>query len=99
MSSSSALPHFARACRNIVCVGRSYAAHAKELGNAVPSEPVLFLKPPSSLVPDGATVVIPRGLEEVHHEVELGIVIGRKTSHVSVGRDVCVRSVKFVCSR
>lgn len=62
----------------IVCVGRNYADHAKELGNEVPKEPLLFLKPPSALLPDGGVVRYPHHMSElVHHEVELGVVIGR----------------------
>ncbi len=62
----------------IVCVGRNYAAHAKELGNEVPKEPLLFFKPPSSIVGPGAAVVLPRESERVEHEAELGVVIGKR---------------------
>jgi 2-keto-4-pentenoate hydratase/2-oxohepta-3-ene-1,7-dioic acid hydratase in catechol pathway len=62
----------------IVCVGRNYAAHAKELGNEVPKEPLLFLKPPSSIVGPGGAVVIPKESERVEHEAELGVVIGSR---------------------
>lgn len=64
----------------IVCVGRNYAAHAGELGNVVPDDPILFLKPPSSLLPSGAPIRLPPGIGAVHHEVELGVVIGRRLS-------------------
>jgi 2-keto-4-pentenoate hydratase/2-oxohepta-3-ene-1,7-dioic acid hydratase in catechol pathway len=43
----------------IVCIGRNYAAHARELGNEVPAEPLIFLKPPSALLPPGAAIVVP----------------------------------------
>ncbi|GMN62380.1 hypothetical protein TIFTF001_031460 [Ficus carica] len=66
----------------IVGVGRNYAAHAKELGNAVPKEPVLFLKPTSSYLEAGGTIEIPHPLESLHHEVELAVVIGRKARDV-----------------
>lgn len=66
----------------IVAVGRNYAAHAKELGNAVPKEPVLFLKPTSSYVREGGAIEIPHPLQSVHHEIELAVVIGTK------GRDI-----------
>lgn len=67
----------------IVCVGRNYHAHAKELGNPVPSEPLLFLKPPSSLLPAGGAIVLPTGQSElVAHEGELGVVIGRRARHI-----------------
>lgn len=66
----------------IVCVGRNYAAHARELGNEVPREPLLFLKPPSSVVGPGGAVVLPRQSERVEHEAELGVVIGRRVRSV-----------------
>jgi 2-keto-4-pentenoate hydratase/2-oxohepta-3-ene-1,7-dioic acid hydratase in catechol pathway len=62
----------------IVCIGRNYAAHAKELGNDVPKEPLLFLKPPSAIIGPGGAVVLPKESEKVEHEAELGIVIGRR---------------------
>lgn len=68
----------------IVCVGRNYAAHARELGNEAPDlEPLIFLKPPSSIIADGATILIPGDSGEVHHEAEVGVVIGRRARHVS----------------
>src|SRR5579859_4955662 len=67
----------------IVCVGRNYAAHAKELGNDVPSEPLLFLKPPSSIVGPGDGIVLPSASSRVEHEGELGVVIGRRAKDVS----------------
>jgi 2-keto-4-pentenoate hydratase/2-oxohepta-3-ene-1,7-dioic acid hydratase in catechol pathway len=62
----------------IIGVGRNYRAHAAELGNDVPSEPLLFLKPPSSLVGPNAVVRLPAESERVEHEGELGVVIGRR---------------------
>jgi len=62
----------------IVCVGRNYRAHAAELGNAVPSAPLLFLKPPSSLIGPGAVIELPAASVRVEHEAELGIVIGQR---------------------
>ncbi|KAH7678684.1 acylpyruvate hydrolase protein [Dioscorea alata] len=67
----------------IIAVGRNYAAHAKELGNAVPKEPVLFMKPTSSYVRNGGTIEIPLALEWLHYEVELAVVIGRKARDVA----------------
>eukprot|EP00262_Sarcandra_glabra_P020098 TRINITY_DN7900_c0_g1_i1.p1 TRINITY_DN7900_c0_g1~~TRINITY_DN7900_c0_g1_i1.p1 ORF type:complete len:294 (-),score=36.78 TRINITY_DN7900_c0_g1_i1:209-1090(-) len=67
----------------IVAVGRNYAAHAKELGNAVPKEPVLFLKPTSSYLQNGGTIEIPHPLESLDHEVELAVVIGQKARDVT----------------
>ncbi|PON88360.1 Fumarylacetoacetase, C-terminal-related [Trema orientale] len=66
----------------IVGVGRNYVAHAKELGNAVPKEPVLFLKPTSSYLEAGGTIEIPHPLESLHHEVELAVVIAKKARDV-----------------
>ena len=64
----------------IVCVGRNYREHAKELGNEVPSEPLLFLKPPSSLLAPGAVVRMPAASERVDFEGELAFVMGKRTS-------------------
>ena len=66
----------------IVCVGRNYADHAKELGNEAPSEPILFLKPPSALNSDGGTIVRPAISNRVDHEGELAIVIGKQAKNV-----------------
>jgi 2-keto-4-pentenoate hydratase/2-oxohepta-3-ene-1,7-dioic acid hydratase in catechol pathway len=60
----------------IVCVGRNYVEHAKELGNAVPERPLLFLKPPSALIGAGEPIVIPRASAQVEHEGEIGVVLG-----------------------
>lgn len=66
----------------IVCVGRNYRAHAKELGNEVPSEPLLFLKPPSALIAHGDAIVLPRESARVEHEGELAVVIGKRARRV-----------------
>jgi 2-keto-4-pentenoate hydratase/2-oxohepta-3-ene-1,7-dioic acid hydratase in catechol pathway len=70
----------------IVCVGRNYQDHAKELNNEVPSEPLLFLKPPSSLAAPGDPIVFPAMSQLLHHEGELGVIIGRQARHVSEQR-------------
>ena len=62
----------------IVCVGRNYVAHARELGNEVPAEPLLFLKPPSSVIGDGEAIVIPPYTSRVEHEGEIGVVLGAR---------------------
>ncbi|HEY0427837.1 MAG TPA: fumarylacetoacetate hydrolase family protein [Pyrinomonadaceae bacterium] len=67
----------------IVCVGRNYSAHAKELGNEVPAEPLLFLKAPSSLILANHAITIPRQSKQVEHEGELGAVIGRKCKNLT----------------
>jgi 5-carboxymethyl-2-hydroxymuconate isomerase len=61
----------------ILAVGRNYADHNAEMGNARSVPPVLFLKPPSALVQDGGVVTLPTGLGQVHHEVELVVAVGR----------------------
>jgi 2-keto-4-pentenoate hydratase/2-oxohepta-3-ene-1,7-dioic acid hydratase in catechol pathway len=63
----------------IVCVGRNYREHARELGNEVPVEPLLFFKPPSSLLKPGGTILLPRLAERVDFEGELALVIGQRT--------------------
>ena len=67
----------------IVAVGRNYAEHAKELGNEAPSEPIIFLKPPSALLPPNDTIVRPPQSQRVDFEGELAIVIGREAKNVS----------------
>ncbi|XP_057672927.1 acylpyruvase FAHD1, mitochondrial [Corythoichthys intestinalis] len=68
--------------RKIICVGRNYAEHAKELQNAVPAEPLLFLKPPSAYVREGSPILVPFYSGQLHHEVELGVVIGKGGSAI-----------------
>ena len=62
----------------IVCVGRNYAAHAKELGNDVPKEPLLFLKPPSSIIRGGESIRLPTVSKQVEYEGEIGVVVGKR---------------------
>lgn len=68
----------------VVCVGRNYRRHAEELGNAVPEEPLIFLKPPSALIGPGQAIELPAQSAEVHHEGELAVVIGRRARKLSV---------------
>lgn len=75
--------HAPAAPTKIIGIGRNYADHAKELGNEVPSAPLIFLKPPSALLPHHGIIRYPRGHSElVHHEAELGVVIGRTTRDI-----------------
>jgi 2-keto-4-pentenoate hydratase/2-oxohepta-3-ene-1,7-dioic acid hydratase in catechol pathway len=67
----------------IVCVGRNYRAHAQELGNQVPTEPLLFLKPNSSLLAPSGAIVLPSTSQRVEHEAEIGVVIGKRLKQVS----------------
>ena len=62
----------------IVCVGRNYREHAKELGNEVPKEPLLFLKPPSSVIGSGEPIELPPQSSRVEYEGEIGVVIGNR---------------------
>ena len=81
------LDHAALVCpvepSKIIGIGRNYRDHAKELGHDVPSEPLMFLKPPSALLGPGGTVVLPPESQRVDHEGELGVVIGQRCRRVS----------------
>lgn len=68
----------------IVCVGRNYSEHAKELGNEVLDKPVLFLKPSSAIIYSGDNIIHPDFSNEMHHEVELVLLIGRKISKANL---------------
>lgn len=68
----------------IICVGRNYAAHAKELGHDLPAEPLLFFKPPSAIVGPGASVQMPNVSERVDHEAELTLVIGTRAKNLTL---------------
>lgn len=70
----------------IVCLARNYAEHARELGNETPTAPVLFMKPASSVIADGAATVIPPYSQECHYEVELAVLIGSQARAVTVDR-------------
>jgi 2-keto-4-pentenoate hydratase/2-oxohepta-3-ene-1,7-dioic acid hydratase in catechol pathway len=67
----------------IVCVGRNYREHAAELGNKMPDEPLLFLKAPSAVIASGEQIELPAGSQQVEHEGELGVVIGRRAHKLS----------------
>ena len=67
----------------IVCIGRNYREHAKELGNEVPTEPLFFLKPPSSIIAGGQPIVLPEQSERVEFEGEIGVVIGAPLTRAS----------------
>jgi 2-keto-4-pentenoate hydratase/2-oxohepta-3-ene-1,7-dioic acid hydratase in catechol pathway len=67
----------------IVCVGRNYRDHAKELGNEVPAEPLIFLKPPSTVIGEGAPIIMPAVSTQVEFEGEIGVVIGRTLRRAS----------------
>src|SRR3972149_1260179 len=67
----------------IVCVGRNYAEHAKELGNEIPDKPVIFLKPTSALIHSGEKIINPTFSQNMHHEVELVLLIGKKIKNAN----------------
>jgi len=90
----------------IVCVGRNYVEHAKELGNEVPKVPLIFMKPPSSIIANGGTIILPPQSAQVEHEAELVVVIGKRGRNVTtedakkyifgytVGNDVTARDLQ-----
>jgi 2-keto-4-pentenoate hydratase/2-oxohepta-3-ene-1,7-dioic acid hydratase in catechol pathway len=81
----------------IVCVGRNYAAHAAELGNEIPKEPLIFLKPPSSIVgPDQPIVLTPLS-KRVEHEGELTLVVGQKAAHLKDTDDALSYLAGYTC--
>src|SRR5271156_1278648 len=81
----------------IVCVGRNYREHAAELGNDVPLEPLLFFKPPSSLLPPGGTILRPKVSERTDYEGELAVVIGRRCHRLTDSDDVRPYILGYTC--
>ena len=81
----------------IVCVGRNYAEHAAELGNDVPTEPLLFLKAPSAVINDGEKIVLPKYSKQVEHEGELAIVVGRKCRSLFDDEDPFDHILGYTC--
>ncbi|GIP38060.1 fumarylacetoacetate hydrolase [Paenibacillus sp. J31TS4] len=90
---------------NIYCIGRNYAQHAAELGNAVPEKPMVFMKPTHALLPmDGGTAVLPAGRGEIHYEAELVLRVGRAyekgmtvdelVDRFAIGLDLTLRDVQ-----
>ncbi len=90
----------------IYCIGRNYAEHARELQNEIPAEPVVFLKPSGSIIYDGGTIRLPEQSNNVHHEVEMVVAIGKKGNKIpkeeafgfvagyAVGIDVTARDIQ-----
>jgi 2-keto-4-pentenoate hydratase/2-oxohepta-3-ene-1,7-dioic acid hydratase in catechol pathway len=81
----------------IVCVGRNYREHAAELGNEVPTEPLLFFKPPSSLLPTAGTILRPKASERTDYEGELGVVISRRCHQLADSEDVRPYILGYTC--
>jgi 2-keto-4-pentenoate hydratase/2-oxohepta-3-ene-1,7-dioic acid hydratase in catechol pathway len=82
----------------IVCIGRNYREHAKELNHPIPSEPLIFLKPPSAVLAPGGKVLRPTSLSQrVDHEGELGVVIGKRCRLLRDGDDVRDYVLGYTC--
>lgn len=81
----------------IVCVGRNYADHAAELGNEVPKEPLLFLKAPSAVIRDGGNIIIPPQSQQVEHEGELAVIIGKTCKNLSNNDDMSEYVRGYTC--
>jgi 2-keto-4-pentenoate hydratase/2-oxohepta-3-ene-1,7-dioic acid hydratase in catechol pathway len=84
----------------IIGIGRNYLAHAQELGNEIPEVPILFFKPPTSLIGPGETILLPNISQRVEFEAEIGVVIERRLRHAepaqaerAIGGYVCVNDV------
>ena len=90
----------------ILCVGRNYVDHARELGNEVPKVPLIFMKPPSAIIMDGETILLPPQSQQVEHEGELVAVIGKRGRNITaeeasgyifgytIGNDVTARDLQ-----
>ncbi|MCL4531177.1 MAG: fumarylacetoacetate hydrolase family protein [Chloroflexi bacterium] len=90
----------------IICMGRNYVEHARELGNSVPKIPLIFFKPPSSIINPGDTIILPPQSKQIEHEAELVVVIGKRARYVTaedaknyifgytVGNDVTARDLQ-----
>lgn len=76
------LPGLDLPAHSIFCIGRNYAEHAKEMGHLPPSEPIVFLKPVSALCKNGSRIQLPAQSKDVHHEVELVLVIGKPGKNI-----------------
>jgi len=81
----------------VVCVGRNYREHAAELGNVMPSEPLLFLKAPSAIIGDGEAIELPGFSERVEHEGELAVVIGRRCRRLAPDEDPLSYVLGYTC--
>lgn len=81
----------------IICVGRNYRDHAAELGNQMPSEPLLFLKAPSAIVAGGDAIELPAVSNQVEHEGELGVVIGRVARNLGEQDDALAYVFGYTC--
>ncbi len=90
----------------IFCLGQNFAAHAKEMKSAIPKSPIVFLKPPTAIIFDGGKIIKPVISNELHHEIELVVLIGKNGKHIpreqameyvagyGVGLDMTLRDVQ-----
>jgi 2-keto-4-pentenoate hydratase/2-oxohepta-3-ene-1,7-dioic acid hydratase in catechol pathway len=95
----------------IICLARTYKEHAREMNTVVTEDPLLFLKPTSSVIFDHDTIIIPKRSQCLHHEVELGIIIGKKGKHITeenarqyilgylVALDITARDIQAVAKK
>jgi 2-keto-4-pentenoate hydratase/2-oxohepta-3-ene-1,7-dioic acid hydratase in catechol pathway len=82
----------------IIGIGRNYAAHAREMGNAPPDEePLIFMKPPSAVISPGEAIVLPASSKRVDHEAELGVIIGRKARNIPENEDPLAYVLGYAC--
>src|ERR1700723_4192809 len=81
----------------IVCVGRNYLDHAKELNSEVPKQPLIFMKPPSSVIAPEEPIVMPRISQRVDHEGELAIIIARRCYHLKDDESVAPYVLGYTC--
>lgn len=81
----------------VVCVGRNYAAHAAELGNQVPKEPLIFLKPSSSIIGPEEPIILTKFSKRVEHEGELALVISRRCAHLTDSDDALSFVLGYTC--
>ncbi|CAF1133174.1 unnamed protein product [Adineta ricciae] len=80
---ADSLKNFRSICKKIIAVGRNYSEHASELGNTVPTKPIIFMKPTSAFVTEPNDIRIPADWDELHHEVEFGVIIDKQCQNVS----------------
>ena len=86
-----------KTCTKIICVGRNYVEHAYELGNVPPSEPIIFLKPSSSIINNNDNICVPYKCNNLHHEIELGVVIKKSNNGNIILKENAMEYVAGYC--